>query len=127
MNDHNLGDHLQVAAVIAPARKTASEDGAAIDLQQYVGDHKIILSSSAGGGTSPTLDIKMQECDTSAGTFTDIAGAAFTQVTGAAASTQSITINADEVKRYVRAKTTITGTSPTFDMALVAVGVKQVR
>lgn len=127
MLDQNLGESLQVIEVLAPARKSASENGAAIDLQQYVGDVKVILSSSAGGGTGPTLNVKLQECDTPGGTFTDIAGAAFTQVTNAADSTEAIAINADSCKRYIRGVTTIAGTSPTFDMALVAVGVQQVR
>lgn len=126
MIEQNLGDMLQVTAVLAPARKTASENGSAIDLQQYVGDYKVVLSTSAGGGTSPTLDVKLQDSD-DASTFADISGAAFTQVTSAAASTQSVDLNANAVKRYIRAVTTITGTSPTFDMALVGVGVKQVR
>lgn len=127
MIDQNLGDILQVAAVLAPARKTASENGAALDLMEFVGDYTVVLSSSAGGGTAPTLDVKLQDSDTSGGTFTDISGAAFTQVTGAAASTQKLRIKADAVKRFVRAVTTITGTSPTFDLALVGVGVRQVR
>lgn len=125
MNVQNLGENLQVLEVLAPARKIASENGAAIDLQQYVGDVKVILSSSAGGGTAPTLDVKLQESDSAAGTFTDIPGAAFAQVTGAAL-TAALTVNADSAKRYIRAVTTIAGTSPTFDMALVAVGMKQV-
>lgn len=126
MIEQNLGDMLQVTAVLAPARKTASENGSAIDLQQYFGDYKVVLSTSAGGGTSPTLDVKLQDSD-DASTFADISGAAFTQVTSAAASTQSVDLDANAVKRYIRAVTTITGTSPTFDMALVGVGVKQVR
>lgn len=124
MISQNLGDILQVIQVLAPARKTASENGAGIDMQQYVGEVKVILSSSAGGGTSPTLDVKMQDSDDNS-TFADISGAAFTQVAGTA-STQAITLNIDAAKRYIRAVTTIGGTSPTFDMALVAVGVKQV-
>lgn len=125
MNEQNLGDILQVTAVLAPARKTASENGAGVDLQQYVGDYSVILSTSAGGGTAPTLDIKLQDSDDNS-TFADISGAAFTQVT-ATASTQTVILNANAVKRYIRAVSTITGTSPTFDMALVGVGVKQVR
>lgn len=125
--DQNLGDHLQVIEMLAPARKTTTETGSAIDLQQYVGAMKVVLSSSAGGGTTPTLDVKLTECDTSGGTYTDVSGAAFTQVTNAADSTEAITLNADSCKRYIKAVATIAGTSPTFDMALVAVGVKQVR
>jgi hypothetical protein len=127
MNEQNLGDVLQVIEVLAPARKTATETGSAIDIQQYVGDLKVILSTSAGGGTTPTLAVKLQECATSGGTFTDISGATFTQVTDAADSTEAIVISADSAARYIKAVATIGGTSPTFDMALVAVGVKQVR
>lgn len=127
MNDQNLGDNLQVIELLAPARKTATETGAEVDIQQYVGDMKVILSTSAGGGTSPTLDVKLQECATSGGTFTDIAGATFTQVTGAAKSTAAITLSVDSTARYIKAVATIGGTSPTFDLALIAVGVKQVR
>lgn len=127
MIDQNLGDLLQVIEVIAPARKTATANGSAIDIREYVGDLKVVLSTSAGGGTSPTLNVKMQESDASGGTYTDISGAAFTQVTGAADSTEAITIRAGATKRYIRGVLTIAGTSPTFDMALVAVGVKQMR
>lgn len=127
MNEQIIGDALQVIEVLAPARKTASENGSAIDLRDYVGDVKVILSTSAGGGTTPTLDVKLQESDATGSGFTDISGADFTQVTDAADSTEAIVISADSNKRYLRAVTTIAGTSPTFDMALVAVGLKQVR
>lgn len=127
MIQQNLGEILQVIEVVAPARKTATANGSGIDIRDYVGDLKVVLSSSAGGGTAPTLDVKLQDSDSSGGTYADISGAAFTQVTGAAASTQSLTIDADAVKQFIRAVITIAGTSPTFDMALVAVGVKQVR
>jgi hypothetical protein len=39
------------------------------------------LDSAAGGGSSPTLDIKLTECATTGGTYTDLSGATFTQVT----------------------------------------------
>lgn len=125
--DRNLGEVLQTIEVLAPKRATATANGTGIDMQDYVGDVVVTLSSSAGGGTSPTLDVKLQECDTSGGTYTDITGATFTQVTGAADSTESIVLNADSAKRYVRAVETIGGTTPTFDRALVAHGVKQAR
>lgn len=127
MIEQNLGDILQTIQVLAPARKTASENGTGIDIQEYVGDITAILSSSAGGGTTPTLNAKLQESDTLGGAYTDITGAAFTQVTSASASTQSLTIDANSAKRFIRGVTTIAGTTPTFDMALIAVGVKQVR
>ena len=125
--DQNLGEHLQVIEVLAPIRRTATATGSAIDLRDYVGDIKFILSTSAGGGADHTLNVKLTECDTSGGSYTDVAGAAFTEVTNAADATESLTVSADSLKRYVKAVATIAGTEPTFDMALVAVGVKQVR
>jgi len=127
MIDQNLGEVLQVIEMLAPVRRTETVTGSAIDLKDYVGDLKVILSTSAGGGADHTLDVKLTECDTSGGTYTDVSGAAWTQVTDAADSTEAITVNVDGLKRYVKAVATIAGTSPTFDMALVAVGMKQVR
>ncbi len=126
MIDRNLGDLLQTIEVVPPVRIAASANGSGIDIRDYVGDMKVILSSSAGGGTTPTLDVKLQDSADNS-TFGDISGAAFTQVTDAADLTEAINIDADAVKRYVRVVETITGTSPTFDRAIVAVGVKKVR
>jgi hypothetical protein len=125
--DQNLGEHLQVIEVLAPVRRAATATGSAIDLRDYVGDVKFVLSTSAGGGADHTLDVKLTECATSGGNYTDISGAEFAQVTNAADSTEAISISADSTARYVKAVATIAGTEPTFDMALVAVGVKQVR
>src|SRR5947209_7146802 len=67
------------------------------------------------GGTSPTLDGKIQESNDNS-TWTDIPGATFTQVT---ASTSNQAITFDRTKRYVRYLGTIGGTSPSFAMAVV--------
>ena len=103
---------------------TVNADGAGVDLQDYQGVLKVILNSGAGGGTTPTLDAKIQDsADNSA--FADIPGKVFTQVTGNA-SIQSLAIDTRAVKRYIRADLTITGTSPTFGLAVTAVGQKQI-
>ena len=124
--DRNLGEVLQTIEVAAPVRVSASANRTGVDIRDYVGDIVVTLSSSAGGGITPTLDVKLQESDDNS-TFTDITGAAFAQVTDAADSTESIVIDADATKRYIRAVDTVAGTSPTFDRAIVAHGVKQVR
>ena len=118
-------DALTVSELLAPARKTASENGAAFDLHDYDGRFIVAFSTSAGGGTTPTLDVKIQDSTDGSTGWADVSGAAFTQVTDAADSTQSLTLDTDAVKVYIRVVTTITGTSPTFDMAVVGVGLKQ--
>jgi len=104
---------------------TADATGAGADLQSYQGVLKIVLDSGAGGGTTPTLDVKIQDSADNS-TFTDVLGKVFTQVTGASASIQSLAIDTRAVKRYIRADLTITGTSPTFGLAVTAVGQKQI-
>ena len=109
---------------LAAGTYVASGNGAGIDLQGYQGVLKIVLDSGAGGGTTPTLDVKIQDsADNSS--FTDVVNKAFAQV-GASASLQSLGIDTRGVKRYIRAALTITGTSPTFGLAVVATGQKQI-
>ena len=109
---------------LAAGTYVASGNGAGIDLQGYQGVLKIVLDSGAGGGTTPTLDVKIQDsADNSS--FTDVVNKAFAQV-GASASLQSLGIDTRGVKRYIRAALTITGTSPTFGLAVVVAGQKQI-
>ena len=109
---------------LAAGTYVASGNGAGIDLQGYQGVLKIVLDSGAGGGTTPTLDVKIQD-STDNSSFTDVVNKAFAQV-GAGASLQSLGIDTRGVKRYIRAALTITGTSPTFGLAVVATGQKQI-
>ena len=113
-----------IAASLAAGTYTVNADGVGVDLQGYQGALKVILNSGAGGGTSPTLDIKIQDsADNSV--FADVSGKVFTQVTGVA-SIQSLAIDTRAVRRYIRTVLTITGTSPSFGLAITAVGQKQI-
>jgi len=105
---------------------TASVNGSGVDLQGYQGKLKVMLNSGAGGGADHSLDVKLQESADNAA-WSDISGAAFTQVTNAGASLQSLAVDTRGVKRYIRAVATIAGTSPSFGFAVTAVGQKQIR
>jgi len=104
---------------------TVNADGAGVDLQDYQGVLKVILNSGAGGGTTPTLDAKIQDSADNS-TFADVLGKVFTQVTGASASIQSLAIDTRAVRRYIRAVIAIAGTSPTFGLAVAVIGQKQI-
>lgn len=119
---HNSLSRLQL---LPGARVAATGNGIAVDLQGCTGVLKLMFESSAGGGTTPAMDVKIQECDTSNGTYSDVTGKAFAQVTDAAASSQEMALDTRAVKRFIRAVKTVTGTTPTFDCALVAVVRKQ--
>lgn len=118
---HNLGSKSYLGTLLACDSRTASANGTGFDLEGSngaEGEAIIILSSdAASAGTDPTLDVKLQESSDNS-TFTDISGATFTQVTDAASS-QKISINTNDVKRYLRAVGTIGGTSsPAFTYAV---------
>lgn len=120
----NLHDNSTLIALFPTAARTASADGSGVDIRDYVGKLKIILDAAAGTGTTPTLDVKLQESADNT-TFNDIAGAVFTQVI-TAASLQSIGVSVDPAKRYIRAVATIAGGTPSFSFSVNAVGQKQV-
>ena len=118
---HNLGSKSYLGTLLACDSRTASADGTGFDLEGSngaEGEAIIILSSdAASAGTNPTLDVKLQESSDDS-TWSDISGATFTQVTDAASS-QKISINTNDVKRYLRAVGTIGGTSsPAFTYAV---------
>lgn len=111
-------------AILACASVTASADGAGIDISAYAGDVKFTLDSGAGTGTTPTLDVKLQESDDNI-TFTDVTGGAFAQVTDAGAAFETLTVSVDGLKKYVRGVDAVTGTTPVFPRALSMIGEKQ--
>lgn len=111
-----------VLNLAAAASRTTTLTGTGVDLQPYEGRVELILTSSAAtAGSSPTLDVKVQDsADNSS--FADVSGLTFTQVTDAA-SVQSLAINKPALRRYVRVIGTIGGTSsPAFTYAVVGVG-----
>lgn len=114
-------DAIKAVLTIRPVTATATATGAAVDTLGY-NSAAITLEVGAVSGTTPTLDVKVQECDTSGGTYTDITGAAFTQVT---ASNNSQILRVDGLgvgsrKRYIRALGTIAGTTPSFAFGVEA-------
>lgn len=124
MNLQTVMNILTPLNLFPSAARTATANGTGVDLQQYSGDVAVLLDSAAGTGTSPTLDVKLQDSADNS-TFADISGATFTQVTSAAAAQEKIVINKDAARRYVRAVATIGGTSPSFTFSVNAVGIKK--
>ena len=117
-------EELTVVAGVATAAVTSTATSSAIDLLEYDGDVMLILDSAAGTGTSPTLDIKITECDTTGGTYTDLSGATFTQVVDGA-SMHALAINKDSAERFIKIVQTITGSTPSFTFSVNLIGVKK--
>ncbi len=66
-------------------------------------------------GTSPTCDIKLQECATLGGSYTDVAGGAVPQIT--AAGTYELHVH--WLQSYIRHHTTLGGTTPVFGVTTI--------
>jgi hypothetical protein len=101
---------------------TANTNGSSFDLRPYDGDIRLILNANTVGGTTPTLDVKIQESDDGT-TWTD-SGVAFTQVTSGS-SFQVLVATAEKFKRYIRAVDTVGGTNPSFGRSVNLVAKKR--
>ena len=121
----NEGDVVTRIGGVAAQVLTADALGAAIDLQDYEGELIVLLNSAAGTGNADnTLAVNLKESDTSGGSYTDVAGGAFSAVS-TAASAQKISVNSDEMKRYVKFNLDVGGTTPSFVMAAELLGIKK--
>ena len=123
INQLNL-EKLDITAAVASASVTATATSSAIDLKEFDGDVLLVLNCAAGTGSSPTLDIKVQDSDETGGTYGDLSGATFTQVTDAA-SVQTLEVNKDECKRFIKIVQTVGGSSPVFVYGISLVALKK--
>jgi hypothetical protein len=103
-------DKLQHFTLLATTTITATGDQAAVDLAGYEGDVQIILSGTAAGAGAD-LTFRIEESDASGGTYTAATGGGFT-VLGNTAYKEVITLNSNDLKRYIRLSCTAeTGTA----------------
>lgn len=125
MNVNDIG-YLPSVSLVAAAVVAATANGTGVDIKDYVGTLQLLLDAGAPtAGTTPTLDVKIQDSDDNT-TFADVTGKAFTQVT-TVASRQQLVIDTNSVRRYIRSVVTIGGTAtPAYPVSLQGVGIKQV-
>jgi hypothetical protein len=125
MNTFNALAKASTETLLAPADRITTASGTGVDISQYEGLALVILNSAAGTGTTPTLAVVLEECDTSGGTYTAVPSGAYTGVTDAAASQQKIVLDVGPRKKFLRATATIGGTSPHFLTSCAFVGMKK--
>lgn len=119
----NVGDKLNLLNLYPVALVSATGVGSAIDLKEYEGEVVVALDVGAGTGDM-TCAIKLTECATSGGSYTDVTSGGFTTVT-TTASAQKISLNADELKQFVKLSITLAGTSPEFLVSGKIFGIKK--
>jgi len=102
---------------------TTTTTGAALSGWSQVARAKLQLNVSSIGGTSPNYTVKLQ--DSADGTnWVDVPSGAFTAVTANGAT--QLTLNPVLFQDYVRYVVTVTGTTPTAVVTLVATSVAHI-
>jgi hypothetical protein len=115
----NIGDAL-TQLVFSPAlARTTTNQGPSVDLAPYEGQLVLFLDSAAGTGTTPTLDVVLQDSADGSSWANVSPAIAFTQVTNAGVSRQKLTANIMSLRRFVRVNSTLGGTTPSFVYAVV--------
>lgn len=104
-------------AVAVAATITASGNGAAVNVGDYQGIGLLVLN--AGACNAGTNTIKLQHSDDGSTNWTDVPNAAFAAV-GVTASEQTIKLNTDALKKFVRVvDTLVTATSAPRSVTLI--------
>lgn len=97
---------------------------AGVDLQDYIGNIKLILSYAspiADGSTTLTVNLLDSADNTTYATLTTPTFAPQT----ASAGTLEVALDTRACRRYVQARHVVTGTTATFTTSLIGVGLKQ--
>lgn len=123
MTIKNLGTKTELLSLSANDVVAATVNRTGVDLVDYEGDIVAILDAEAGGA-SITYAVKIQDsADNSS--FADVSGLAFTTTSANTALRETLRINSDEVRRYIRAVITVAGGSGTGAVSVVALGSKK--
>ncbi|NBT52800.1 MAG: hypothetical protein EBT12_14840 [Marivivens sp.] len=123
MTVQNLGTKTELLSLSANDVVAASANRTGVDLVDYEGDIMAILDAEAGGA-SITYAVKIQDSADNS-TFADVSGLAFTTTDANTALRETLRINSDEVKRYIRAVITVAGGTGTGAVSVVALGSKK--
>jgi hypothetical protein len=121
-------NELTISELVSCDVRTSTLTGTAFDLKDYIGNVAITLISDQGtGNANNTLDCKIQSSSTSGGSYADVSGATFTQVTGSAGNTETISVDTRSCSRYIKLIGTMGGTSPSYAFGAIITGRKQVQ
>lgn len=105
------------------AARAATGRGTGINVRDYIGRAKIILDCAAGTGTTPTLDVRLQDSADNV-TFADVPGTVFVQVT-TVASQQQRGVTLDGTREWVALAWTVGGGTPSFTFSATLQGWRQ--
>ena len=115
-------DKLQHFTLLATTTITATGNQTGVDIGDYDGEMQIILSGTAAGAGAD-LAFRIEESEDNS-TFTAVTGGTFTAIANAA-SKQVLTLNASELKRYIRLSCTAETGTASSSVTCFGYGTKQ--
>jgi hypothetical protein len=120
---HELSlDKLQHFTLLATTTITATGNQAGVDLQGFEGDVQIILSGTAAGAATD-LAFRIEESDDNSA-YSAATGGGFTAIANAA-SKQVITLNSNDLKRYIRLSCTAETGAASSNVTCFGFGLKK--
>ena len=115
-------DKLQHFTLLATTTITATGNQTGVDIRDYDGEIQIILTGTAAG-SGADLTFRIEESDDNS-TYTAVTGGGFTAI-GNAAAKQVLTLNASELKRYIRLSCTAETGTASSAVTCLGYGTKQ--
>lgn len=106
--------------------RSSTVTGAAVNIKDFHGSLVLTLMSEAAS-TGDTLDAKVQHSVNGSTAWADITGAVWTQVTAAADAHESISIDANAARGFIRIVGTLAGGSISFAFGVSGIGYKQTQ
>lgn len=114
-------------SISSSSASTTSANGTSIDMQLSDGPIHALVDCSASSGTTPKCVVQLQH-STDNSTWTNIPAEDVNQPANVTLTTSGLSILSTNQRlgRYVRATTTITGTSPSFTLSVIVIGRKRI-
>lgn len=126
MFSKDLKTETTTAALVSSAAIAATASQTGVDISDYAGNLLVVANiGAATAGTNPTMNVKIETSDSSGSGYSDVSGAAFTEVT-TVAGVQTMSLETRGLKKYIRTTTTLGGTSsPSFPVSVTFTGYKK--
>jgi len=112
-------EQLQAFNIRTPATLSSNSNTTGVNLSAI--DADVVFVLNAGTSSTGTINAKLQHSLTLDGTYDDVTGGAFAQLT-AAASTQKVTVDRSELQPFLRVSFSGLASSYSAAVSCVAVG-----
>ena len=123
MTIQNLGSKGTAVDILPNDVLASTANGSGVDLQGYEGSAAFVLSSEAMGA-SVTLAVHLEESANNSD-WSDVTNGAFTTTAANTAAFEQIGLNVSDLKRYVRAASTVAGGTGTGAVNVTAYASKK--